>query len=151
MTGAPLDRKAFRFSRPIPDAAPGLVLLALDADVLARSQCCASDVRIADRNGNQVPYLVERRDEPLPIDIAVPPRVHAEGSTSVYRFRMPYDSLPSGTKLVLTTTSRVFERGVTLRRAADDAHGRESAELAAETWRSTEPDLLPPALTFDAP
>ncbi|HET7433482.1 MAG TPA: DUF3999 family protein [Thermoanaerobaculia bacterium] len=139
--GAPVSRKSFQFSRPIPKATPGLTVLALDADVLARSRELA-DVRIVDSKGNQVPYLVERRDEPLVLKLALPQRT-AEGSTSTYAFTLPYATLPYGTSLVVTTTARVFDRAVTLR--------RDDGVLASETWHAADPELLPPALRFEAP
>lgn len=147
--GAPIDRDAFRYSRPIPQSR-GLTTLVLDADVLSRSSDLA-DVRIVDQRGIQVPYLVERRDEPLALDLIVPAREQGEGTTSVYRFALPFDTLPNGTRLVLTTIARVFERPVTLRRAADERRAREAEVLTTETWRSSEPTAVPPPLTFDVP
>src|SRR5262249_17318364 len=54
-----------------------------------------------------------------------------------------------GTRLVLTTTGKVFERNVTLRAAGDDRRGREPYTLASDTWRSSQPDLAPPPLAFE--
>jgi hypothetical protein len=51
---------------------------------------------------------------------------------------------------VLTTSARVFDRDVVLRSVADDHRNRRVSTLASATWRSADPDLLPPALTFDA-
>lgn len=147
--GAPIDRDAFRYSRAIPQS-KGLTTLLLDADVLARS-CDLDDLRIVDARGNQVPYLVEHRDEPLAVTLAVPAREASQPSTSVYRLRMPYETMPCDTRLVLTTTAHVYERSVTLRRSADERHGREAQILGSEVWRSSEPDGVPPPLTFHVP
>lgn len=110
-TGAPLDAKAFRWTRTIPSSQPGLTALTLDAPVLAHSRI--ADVRIARADGRQVPYIVERLEEPLRIDLP-PPEVasaaaDAGATRTEYRLRFPYDSLPSS-RLVLTTGARVFRR-----------------------------------------
>jgi hypothetical protein len=149
LAGATVERGSFRFSRPIAQSGRGLTLLLLDADVLARSRDL-SDVRIVDASGHQVPYVVERRDEPLKQTLAIPKR-EADGSSSRYTFALPYDTLPTGTRLVITTSARVFERTVTLRRAADERRGREAAVLGLQEWRSADPELVPPAATFDVP
>jgi hypothetical protein len=149
LQGAEVDRGAFRVARAIPAATPGLAVLLLDADVQARSRGLA-DVRIVTAKDAQVPYLVETRDEPLVVPLTLQ-RVDAERGTSVYRLAMPYANLPQATRLVLETNARVFEREVTLRSAADERRGRLSSGLAHATWRAADPDLLPPALTFDVP
>jgi hypothetical protein len=110
-TGAPIDRKTFRWTRTVPSSQSGLTALTLDAPVLAHSRI--ADVRIAREDGRQVPYIVERLEEPLRIDL--PPLdlspTAAKGGTTLteYRLRMPYDSLPAS-RLVLTTGARVFRR-----------------------------------------
>lgn len=148
LAGAPVNREEFRIRRPVPQSR-GLTTLVLDADALSRS-ADLRDVRIADGSGNQVPYLVERRDEPLAISLAVPQRA-ANGSTSVYSLPLPFDTLPNGTRVVFTTTGRVFQRTVNIRSAADERRGRQFEYLATAAWTSTEPDAVPPPLTFDVP
>jgi Protein of unknown function (DUF3999) len=147
--GAAVERAQFRTTRRILAGPVGLSVLVLDADVLARSPFLA-DVRIADPEGRQVPYLVERRAEPLSLRLTVPAR-RAEQSMSVYAIDLPYDKWPEGTRLVLETESRVFERSVTLRRAADSHRNREAAVLETAAWSSADPELVPPALSFDIP
>jgi hypothetical protein len=111
-TGAPIDAKTFRWTRTIPPGQPGLTALTLDAAVLAHSRI--SDVRIARANGRQVPYIVERLEEPLRIDLPALELVlaspeNASSTRTQYRLRLPYDSLPAS-RLVLTTGARVFRR-----------------------------------------
>jgi hypothetical protein len=149
LQGAAVDRAAFRVVRAIPNAPAGLTLLLLDADVLARSRELA-DVRVVTADDRQVPYVVEKRDEPLLVPLTLAPE-KGERGTSVYRIALPYSSLPAGTRLVLRTPSRVFERPVELRRAAEERRGRETVSIADTTWRAVDPELLPPALTFDVP
>jgi hypothetical protein len=150
MTGAPIDGKDFRYARTLGAMPRGLTSLVLDAHVLAHSDALA-DVRLVDSNGNQIPYLVERRDSPLPIRLAVPGRESAAGNRSIYRFTLPYDTLPHGTQLVLRTSARVFDRAVLLRRPADESHGRDAELLESESWKSSDPESDPPPLTLAAP
>ena len=75
-TGAALDASAFRYSRAIGDRAAGLLALPLDAAALAHSTGPAgqfSDVRIVDGRGRQIPWLIERRPEPLPVPLEAKP------------------------------------------------------------------------------
>lgn len=141
------DQSAWRVTRSIPRTAAGLVVLLLDADVLARSSEL-DDVRIIDPQKRQVPYLVEQRAEPLVVRVT-PEKIESAPRTSVYRIAMPYDALPGNTKLVLKTSARVFERNVTLRRAANERRGRTSSDIETKPWRAADPESLPPALTFD--
>ena len=110
-TGAPIDPKTFRWTRTIPSGQPGLTALTLDAPVLAHSRI--ADVRIARADGRQVPYIVERLEEPLRIDLPPlelsPAAANAGTTRTEYRLRYPYDSLPAS-RLVLTTGARVFRR-----------------------------------------
>jgi len=150
MAGAPIERKAFRYARTLGAMPRGLTSLVLDAHVLAHSDALR-DVRLTDSGGNQIPYLIECRDSPLPIRLAVPGRQSAERNQSVYRFTLPYDALPAGAKLVLRTSARVFDRQVVLRRPADESHGRDAEVIESATWQSSDPDSDPPPLTFAAP
>lgn len=145
--GATVNRADYRYSRAVPSSPKGVTRLALDADVLSRSRQ-ASDVRLVDAENRQVPYIVENVAAPLTLALKVPARI-ADGNTSHYNLDLPYDTLPPGSRLVVTTSSKVFERSVTLRAAGDDQRGREPYVLATETWRSSQPDLAPPPLTFE--
>lgn len=145
--GGPIDGEQYRVSRRLPEAPPGLTVLLLDAHALARSN--ERDLRIADANGRQVPYLLERRAEPLALDLPIPPR-RDERTSSVYRFELPYDNLPLH-GFVLTTSARVFDRNVTVRRAGRNHRRRSGEHLASAQWRSAEPDLPAPVLRLELP
>lgn len=147
--GGTVDRSKFRTARRIQNGAVGLSVLVLDAEVLARSSSLA-DVRIADPEGRQVPYLVERRDEPMRLAVKLPER-KVDGRTSIYAVDLPYERWPEGTRLVLETKANVFERTVTLRRAADSHRNRETSALETSAWSSADPELPPPALSFGVP
>ena len=144
--GGPIAPDQFRVSRKLPEAKVGLAVLLLDAHVLARSNDLA-DVRIATVEGRQVPYLVEERAEPLAVKLSVPER-SVEGRSSVYRLALPYDTWPDGTRLVLTTNGRVFDRDVVVRRVPNTHRNRRAETIATSAWRSADPEL--PAPAFEA-
>ncbi|HEX6087037.1 MAG TPA: hypothetical protein VF266_21080, partial [Thermoanaerobaculia bacterium] len=138
--GSVIEREQFRVSRKVPDAT-GLSVLLLDAHVLAHSNELR-DLRLADAQGRQVPYLVEHRAEPLALQLALSARA-ASGSKSTYRIELPYANLPAGT-LVLTTSARVFDRDVTIRQ-------RRGGVVTSAAWRSGEPEEPAPALRLELP
>jgi hypothetical protein len=133
--GAPVDRSEFLYARPLGTIPAGIVSLTLDAHVLMRSRAL-QDVRIVDAKSNQVPYLVVPSQTSTIITLAVPPATR-EGKQSVYRLTLPYESLPDGTELELTTSASVFERDVVLRRPLDESRGREAEVIERLGWKST--------------
>jgi hypothetical protein len=142
--GAPLDSKAFRYRRSVAPAERALTSLLLDADVLSRSNALA-DVRLVDAEDRQVPYVVETRPDPLKLALTIDaPR--RDGSTSIYRFALPYTTLPEGTSIALTTSAHVFERHVTLRADRDDEARNNPQTLDNMWWRSTDASSPAPAL-----
>ena len=147
--GAVLDPSKFRVRRALADASPGMSVLVLDADTLARSRDM-SDIRIIDDQNRQVPFIVERRAEPLLIDVPIGPRSQREGNVSVYPLRLPYATFPASTRLVLTTSAGVFERAVDLRDGTDA--GRDPLVIGSATWRHADPARrLAPPLSFGLP
>lgn len=159
--GAPLDAAGFRYHRSLPDGAPGLVALAVDAAMLSQSKgpgARFADVRILDDRGRQIPYLLERRDDPLSLDLEVRP---AESSArelksepgrarSVYAIQLPYGDLPSVT-LVLETTARVFRRTVQVGVDRKPDRFRREAwfePMASGVWQYAETDVAAPPLSL---
>ena len=123
-SGPELDARLFAVQRNIPAGPPGLVSLALDADVLGRSRGLDgrfADVRIVDASKRQVPYVLEKRDEPLVFPLTLerrePPDASAPaprtGSRSYYLVRLPYGNVPAA-QLAIETSARVFQRGIEL-------------------------------------
>jgi hypothetical protein len=152
--GAPVEVGAFRFARGIGEEPPGLASLALDAAVLAHCAATLGDLRIVDGSGRQVPYVLERRDEPLSLPLGELAKTATKGGTpevSRYTLRLPYATLPAS-RLLLVTRARVFERDVRLLRPA--GAGRDAEEervLAALTWRHADPDNPAPPLALELP
>jgi hypothetical protein len=148
LRGAPAKPEDFRYRRAIPGGIGGPARLILDAGVLAHSRDIA-DVRIVDSSNSQVPYLVERRSEPLIVNLKLPPRVQRDHK-SVYTLTLPYDSLPQYSKLVVATSARVFSRTAEVQRLGDGSpRDRFPRTLATATWSNADTEHEPPALTFD--
>lgn len=160
-TGASIDVSGFRVQRTLPEGAPGLVALALDAAVLAGSRGPAArfaDIRIVDASGRQVPYLVERREEPLALDLELKPyeakaqelRSDSKRQRSVYSLRLPHANLPS-VRIVLETSSRVFSRQVLVGvEGAPDRQRRNHwfENRASASWRHADESTAAPPLTL---
>ncbi|MGC3999309.1 MAG: DUF3999 family protein [Anaeromyxobacter sp.] len=150
--GAPLDRAAFRWSRPIPAAPAGLAAVRLDAAVLARSGDLG-DLRILGPEGRQVPYLLERRDEPLVIALPPPSSPGADPARrgrSLRTVELPEAGLGGG-RLVLETRARVFSRQVEVYETVEHAGHRSERLLASSGWASADPARPAPALTLELP
>ena len=157
-TGGAIDVSSFGYARTIAAAPGGLVSIPLDAAALAHSAGGFFDVRIVDTRGRQVPYLLERRDEPIALDVRLErrdlsiPSVERPGRTS-YVVHLPFQVLPGG-RLALETRARVFQRDVTLGqvRAADDRQREARVDTLATTrWTHAEQDRSAPPLIFDVP
>ncbi len=164
-SGGPLDPALFAHSRTIERHDGGLVSLPLDAHVLAFSrgpQARFSDVRILDAADRQVPYLIERRNEPLSIDLAATPVAesaaklgsNAEGrQRSVYAVALPYPNLPPGT-LVLESSARVFQRTVSLgfERKPDSRHREPWFDVVGvHVWRHADEQTAARPLAIPLP
>jgi len=160
-TGGPIDVSTFRVQRTIPPGPAGLTALTLDAAALAHSR--VADVRIATADGRQVPYLIERLDAPLAVELPVLQKAEGDqprlepggaGTRSVYRLRMPGAGLPPS-QLVLRTTARVFDRLIRVLGVPEDSR-RERREIgpsavATARWQHADPASVPPPLTLDLP
>jgi len=160
--GAAVDVAQFKYVRAVAAGDPGLVAVGLDANVLAHSAGPAgwfADLRVVDSADRQIPYIVEHAAEPLSLDLAVeklaaaPKTLPATRSgRSVYRVRYPVSGLPP-TRLVLTTSARVFERRVNVAEEREpDMDRRRDAWLdTMATSRWTHADQDRPAMPLSLP
>ena len=162
--GPSLDTSPFRYARALPDGPAGLVAVPLDAAVLAHSNGGLSgsfaDLRIVDSLDRQLPYLLDRRPEPLLIALPAPARDAAAAArfaaaTSIYRLKLPHAGLPPA-RLVLRTSARVFERDVQayVEPAPDEPRRRKGDAprlVASASWRHADPDSAAAALTLQLP
>jgi len=159
--GSALATEGFEYVREIPAGPAGLITVPLDAAVMAHSGIRSrrfTDLRVIDRSGLQVPYLLEKRDEPLIVETTMerrdlPSTVQAPGGrVTSYAVRVPHQALPNA-RLVLSTQARVFRRSVTLGRVAPAAE-RRPARLVAHgnvTWVHADETTAAPTVTFPLP
>lgn len=159
--GAPVDVAAFRHRRPLREGPPGLVALQLDPAVLSGSRgpgARFADVRIVTPEGRQIPYILEERDEPLSLDLALQTAesraaldvASGPGSPSVYAVQLPQANLP-GLRIELSTPDRVFRRPVTIgaERPPDRSHRNPWLEpLASQVWQHADPEAAAPPLAL---
>jgi hypothetical protein len=159
--GAAIDLEGFRFARRIAPGKAALNTLPLDAAVLAHSSL--EDLRIAASDGHQIPYLLEKGDEPLslllpalekiPDPRSSPEKDRTAGTRTCYRLHLPYANLPAA-RLTFTTSARVFQR--TLRILIEKNPYNERQEpwtnsIAAAIWNHADPENPAPALTLNIP
>jgi len=147
--GAPVDPGSFRYSKPVPASLAGLTSLLLDAEVVAHANGLA-DIRIVDSEDRQVPYLIERRGEPLTIPLTAGEREPMDGGRSRYVVELPWSTLRD-TRLVLETGSRVFDRSVQIVETEPAPGERDPRILAVAQWTHADPEIEPPALLVDVP
>ena len=162
-TGASIDIRSFSVSREIPPGPVGLQALVLDAAVLAHAAHRGlGDVRLATTSGRQIPYLVEKLDEPLsvalpPLAPTGPPRgaslanPRMPGTRSYYRLVLPYASLPRA-RLVFETTARVFDRELIVMsepRESDTRRASVTRSIAGRRWTHTDPGMPAAPLVID--
>ena len=159
--GSALVLSDFRYARSLPSGPQGLTVVPLDVAAYAHSANQGgvfNDVRILDRDGLQVPYLLEKRDEPLVYDLRFErrepsPAAGAQPGGSEYVVPIPYREL-DGTEIVLTTRARVFERtvriGVLL---PPDRQGRTPGlgNVQTHVWRHEDDAVPARPLTLDVP
>jgi hypothetical protein len=156
LVGAEIELVGFGVSRGIllgEHTAAGLAAIRLDAAALAHSGTLA-DLRIRDASGHQIPYLLERDDEPTLVPLALerlaanlPEAPHVGPKTSLYRIALPFATLPAG-RLVILAGNRTFQRHVTLlapRREGQSPREPDFATLESRDWihaESTGPATL---------
>jgi Protein of unknown function (DUF3999) len=160
-TGTTLDARLFRHARDVPSGEAGLVAVPLDAAVLAHRTSATrfADVRVLDGSGRQIPYVVERRDEPLrlvleAVRLAEPPgEAKADPGRTWYSLKLPFEQLPSA-RLTLETSARVFRRRVSLVLEQEaDARRRTDrfATVTSAEWMHAESETPAPSLQLAVP
>ncbi len=160
-TGGAMGTEGFEYVRDVPAGRAGLVALQMDLAAMAhsgRDPRRLRDVRIVDRSGLQIPYLLEARDEPLITDVPIERKALPEGlaqkspQASSYVVHLPFKDLPNP-RLVLTTKARVFQRTVIIA-TVSPASDRQPARLVHRgnaTWTHADQDTAAPPLTFSLP
>lgn len=160
-TGSAIATDGFGYIRELPQGAAGLIAVPLDAGVMAHSGIAPRrfrDLRVVDNSGSQIPYLLERRDEPLMVDATIERRDLPSGIQSApsratsYLVHVPYAQLPNA-RLVLTTRARVFQRSVALGvvTAASDRQPARFVAQNTQSWSHADQSVAAPSLNFPLP
>jgi hypothetical protein len=111
-----------------------------------------------DRNAQQIPYLLEKRDEPLLVDVTIERRdvpsviQRRAGHSTAYVVHVPYHQLPNA-RLALTTRARVFKRTVTLGTliAATERQPARFVSHADHLWVHADEATPAPSIMFSVP
>ena len=159
--GSALAIAGFEYVRDIPAGPSGLITVPLDAAAMAHTGISGRrlrDVRIVDSANLQVPYLIEKRDEPLIVETVLERRDlpsdvrQPDSRVSSYAVRLPYQRLPDA-RLILTTQARVFRRALSLVSVepAAERHPARLVTLATASWTHVDPEIAAPALTLQLP
>ena len=145
--GAPLEVEEFRYTREILQSEPGLAALTLDEAVLAHSHL--GDLRIADEEGRQIPYLRERAPDPLIVELEAGEDGRDADRISRHPLKLPHGALPAS-RLLVDTPADVFERTVHVE--GERARRREARwSTAPVVWRDTRPGMPAPPLEVELP
>ena len=124
----------------------------------AGPQARFSDVRVLDAGNRQIPYLVERRDEPLEVRSTLATTVDAKAAelqtvpgqhVRSTRSRCRTIGLPTST-LVLDTSARVFQRSVQVgfERPPDRRHRDAWFDVhSTSVWQHVDQQTAAPALS----
>lgn len=145
--GAPLDVEEFRYARELLQSEPGLAALTLDEAVLAHSHL--GDLRIADDDGRQIPYLRERSPDPLIVELAAGKDRKDRDRISRHPLKLPHGALPAS-RLLVDTPADVFERTVHVE-GERNRRGEARWSTAPMVWRDTRPDMPAPPLEVELP
>ena len=159
--GSPLEIDGFEYMRDVPAGPAALISVPLDAAVMAHSGISSrrlTDLRVVDASHVQVPYLIEKRDEPLIVETVLerrdlPPELpKPPGRVSTYVVRLPFPRLPQA-RLVLSTQSRVFRRALSMATVVPAAERRPPrlATHASINWVHADPETAAPAVTLPLP
>ncbi|HVT71694.1 MAG TPA: DUF3999 family protein [Lacunisphaera sp.] len=137
LAGAPLDTRDWPYRRPLRLEAAGVQELELDPEALARTRPDFADVRVM-HDGNQIPYVLEEPALARSLTLTATPAPDARRpSVSIWRLSLPHAGLPLR-RIVLTSTTPLFERQFRLHeKLADASGGTYDHVLATEEWRRT--------------
>jgi hypothetical protein len=112
----------------------GLVRVPIDANIQQLSRSSLADIRLIDSANNQIPFLLRRVAERIPIEGVTTERTE-EGAISRIRVKNPQPGQIIETA-VLTTTSPVFSRRISMVRPT----GGIPEVMRAGYWNRNEPD-----------
>ena len=136
-SGAPLDPKDWGFRKPISLQLPGVQQLELDLDVLAHARADLADLRLV-REGQQIPYLVERPSLSRRIEPSVKQeKDQKRPAVSRWELTLSHANLPL-TRLECRPRTPLFRRSVRVFELASDGRGgKYERSLGSTEWQRT--------------
>lgn len=135
--GASIDVAAWKCRKPVNLVRGGVQQLELDLDVMSQASDSFQDLRLV-RNGNQVPYVVERTS----ISRSLAPVVSAANDpkrprVSRWLLKLPAKPIPI-TSLTCTTEAPLFKREVRISEDVADERGvTYTSGLGSASWVRT--------------
>ena len=149
LTGAPLDASDWPARRLIGIEHPGTQELELDLEALAQSRPDFADPRVL-REGNQIPYVLERPALARSLNLApVATPDPKRPSVSVWQLRLPQAGPPLR-RIVLTSTTPLFQREFRLYEKLSTPEGRAYENLLASgRWSRTPEPGVPETRVFE--
>lgn len=133
--GTELNLTRFAWERPV-NGGPGWVVLPLDRTVLAHARDDLEDLRVVDREGHQVPFVLRWTGAEVPWDSpdtrpdgSLPFERTEDGSASLIRVKLGAELAPVAT-VTLQTDADTFERSVVVLRD----RGRVTEPLRHVSW-----------------
>ena len=135
--GTALDVADWKFRKAVQLTRTGAQQLELDLEVLARAQPDFQDLRLL-RDGNQLPYILERTSISRALTPAVTSTNDAKApKLSRWLLKLPQPKLPL-TRFSCATRTSLFQREVTLSEAVIDERGEKfRRHLGSATWVQT--------------
>jgi hypothetical protein len=132
--GAPLDVSGWSYQRALQFNRGGVVVLDIDAVVLAHASKDLHDVRIM-RMGRQIPFLVVKpgADRDLPVSIAevIDPKAPL---LTKWDIQLPTADFPAS-RLLLESASAMFEHSLAVSEQQDTPQGRMERILGTASWQ----------------
>ena len=136
-TGAALDTRPWRFRKAVQSVRPGPQQVELDLDVLAHARLDLGDLRL-ERDGKQVPYLIERPSLTRVLaPIVAPANDPKQPQLSRWKLTLPRSNLPV-TRLECRPRATLLQRSVRVWEEVPDGRGGTfRRELGSAEWKRT--------------
>jgi len=149
LEGAPLDITGWSHRKAVQLAHAGVQELELDLEALALARPDNADLRLL-RNGNQIPYVLELPALARALTLTPESAPDAKRpALSVWRLALPQSGLPLR-RLVLSSTTPLFQRQLRIYEKLTDADGRVFENtLASGAWSRTPEPGVPESRVFD--
>ncbi|MBB5032507.1 hypothetical protein [Prosthecobacter vanneervenii] len=133
-SGPPIDVSPWSFRRPVLFKEPGVIIVEVDPETLARSANDLHDIRVV-REGRQLPFLAIKpgleRSLDVPIaEVAVP----GAPTWSKWDIQLPFANFPAS-ELLLESPTPLFARTLTVTEQHESERGSFERILSNANWQ----------------